>query len=181
MPISSTPGPALPKGLPEAGTCPTAPSPLQAPPCLVSLTFQVREQQFILPVRRGEGGGGLRWCSGEGTVPSRARTEALQRGDTVRSGLGCGGWVGFSRSGPWEDHAPTFQMTCLRLCPSGVLATPAWPLSEGSRDRVLVGTHPAEPSPTTPGWPQGEGHRRDLDRGSLSPEPNPGSTRDSQE
>lgn len=159
-PISPTPGSALPERPPKSH----CPNPTRACPCLASLTFAVREQQLVLPARMGQGG--LRRCPGEGTVPWAALRLQLGVLRVWALGRPC-----------TTEHLPTFPVTCPRLCPSGILAILAWPLSEGSRDRVLVGTHPAKSSPTVPGWPQGKGHTKDLDMGSPSPEPKPGSIR----
>lgn len=71
---------------------------------------------------------------------------ALRLGDRVRSSPGSAR-CGSPGLGPCATECfPTFQVTCLRLCPPGVLASPAWPLWREAGTEYWLGTHPAEPS-----------------------------------
>lgn len=66
-PLPSTPGSALPK---RPGLVPLS-HPIQAQPCLVSLTFEVREQQIVLPARTGQGGAEVVAWGGDGPLDPR--------------------------------------------------------------------------------------------------------------
>lgn len=64
------------------------PKPTQAQPCLVSLTFEVREQQLVLPARMGQGGAEV--VAWGGDSPLGPHTPGLRQFCSLGTRLGLG-------------------------------------------------------------------------------------------